>query len=108
MSLLIVSLLIAGAALVGVKVYFQEKEKQTVENQKAEDTVEQNLPNPSKTNEDIVAERLAEIAKFETEVSDKTVQADLDNKAFEIKKPKAKQKKYYRPKKQQPKIKAKQ
>ena len=109
MSLLIVSLLVVGAALVGAKVYFQEKEKQAIENQKAE-AAEQNLTNSTKTNEEIVAERLAEIAEFEKEIDvikeekkEVIAPAPVANKS----KSKPNAKKYYKPKKQQPKIKAK-
>ena len=111
MSLLIVSLLVIGAALVAAKVYFQEKEKQAIENQKAEDAAEQNLLNPSKTNEDIVAERLAEIAEFEKEVDVvKQDKKEVIAPTPVVNKTKSKQsgKKYYKPKKQQPKIKTKQ
>lgn len=107
MSLLIGSLLVIGAVLVAAKVYFQEKEKEALENQKPEETVE----NPIKTNEQVVAERLAEIAEFEKEIDvikeekkEVTAPAPVANKS----KSKPNTKKYYKPKKQQPKIKAKQ
>lgn len=111
MSLLIVSLLVIGAALVAAKVYFQEKEKEAAENQNIELTIEQNLVNSVKTNEDIVAERLAEIAEFEKEVDVvKQDKKEVIAPTPVVNKTKSKQsgKRYYKPKKQQPKIKAKQ
>lgn len=111
MSLLIVSLLVVGAALVAAKVYFQEKEKEAIENQKPEETVEKLVENPVKTNEQVVAERLAEIAEFEKEVDVvKEYKKEVVTPTPVANKPKTKpnHKKTYKPKKQQPKIKAKQ
>lgn len=101
MSALIVCLIAVGAILVGVKVYFQEKGKEQEAHQEAPPVVEEAheaQQEQEKSNEEIVAERLAEIAKFESEVA----------KPEEAPVKKAKRKYYYKkPKKQQPKIKSK-
>lgn len=101
MSVLIVCLIAVGAILVGVKVYFQEKDKESQAQPAAPAVAEEPVvaqPEEEKSNEDIVAERLAEISKFENEVA----------QSEEAPAKKAKRKYYYKkPKKQQPKIKAK-
>lgn len=91
MSALIICLLVLGVALVAVKVYFQEKEKQAVESEKAEYAAEQSLPNIEKTNEEIVAERLAEIAEFEKNVEDSVVkEVQVSESVKNVRKPKEK------------------
>ena len=99
MTTFIICLVVLGAGLIALRVYFEEKQKKDIEKQNAEIA--------EKTNEQVVAERLEEIAKFESEVNEKTSIAIVNPVTPVIEKPKAKKKKYYAPKKQQPKIKAK-
>lgn len=100
MSLLIICLIVVGAALVAIKAYFQHKESEKLE--------KVDLPQvQEKTPELIVSERLAEIAQFEAEVTEEPKKEVTKNDEAEVEKPKAKRKKFYKPKKQQPKIKAK-
>lgn len=105
MSIVIVCLALLGVTAVAVKVYFQEKQNNLIESQTASQAEEKNLADFEKTNEEIVAERLAEIAQFEKEVEDKKAVEKTDGLAKDKNKPK--QKKVGRPAKQQPKLKAK-
>lgn len=104
MSLTLVIVLLIAVALIGVKIYFQEKRGQ-------EELAEIQLPKvEEKPNEQIVADRLAELAKFEEnavvvetkEVIVEPIPAPTENKP----KPKPRRKKPFNLKKQ-PKIKAK-
>jgi len=103
MSVVLVSIIVIAILLVAAKTYFQEKKKETIN---------ETVP-LEKTHEQIVYDRLQEIEKFESDLEANKEEVAVDpivivNPApVEEKKPKAKHKKYYRPKKQQPKTKAK-
>lgn len=108
MTVLVISLIVIAASLVGIKVYLQEKNKEQLEQ--------------AKTPEQVVYERLQEIAKFESDLEvrkEKAVEEPVEAAApvvavnpapVEEKKPKAKnkvRKKIGLNLKKQPKIKAK-
>lgn len=100
----IVVLAIVVGLTVGIKMYLQDKDAQeAVQHEVEEKAVE------TKTHEQIISERLAEIAKFEEQVSAKDVVVNpvVEKPKNVEKKTAPKKKKYYASKKQQPKIKAK-
>lgn len=95
MTVLVISLIAVAAILVGVKVYFQEKEKEELK--KAVPTLE-------KTPEQVVHERLQEIAKFESQIeSTEEVPVNVDPVVV---KEKSKHKKSNNFKKRKPKAKS--
>jgi len=102
----IVVLAIVVGLTIGIKVYLQERDAQKALEQETKDA-------DRKKNEEIVAERLAEIAKLEAQVSEapkKEVKVEVSPvvQANVEKKTAPKKKKYYAPKKAQAKAKNKQ
>lgn len=97
----IVVLAIVVGLTIGIKVYLQERDAQKALEQESKE--KEAL---AKTNEQIVNERLAEIAQFEKQIAE--VDPTVVNETKVEKKATPKKKKYYAPKKTQAKGKSKQ